>query len=101
MKNGMDAMREIPAEQRFLTVKTELDSGKKTAAFSVEDNGPGVAQEIKAKLFEPFITTKKDGLGIGLSICHSIIESLGGQISLRNSSASGATFRVELPLLMN
>ena len=101
MKNGMDAMREIPAEQRFLTVKTELDSRKKTAAFSVEDNGPGVTQEIKARLFEPFITTKKEGLGMGLSICHSIIKSLGGQISLRNSSVSGATFRVELPLIMD
>jgi len=101
MKNGMDAMREIPAEQRFLTVKTELNSRKKTAGFSVEDNGPGVAQEIKARLFEPFITTKKEGLGMGLSISHSIIKSLGGQISLRNSSVPGATFRVELPLVTN
>ena len=101
MKNGMDAMREIAAEQRFLTVKTESDSRKKTAAFSVEDNGPGVAQEIKTRLFEPFITTKKDGLGMGLSICYSIIKSMGGQISLRKSSVSGANFRVELPLVMD
>ena len=59
INNGMDAMRGIPLEQRFLIVKTELDSGSNTASFSVEDNRTGVPQEIKARLFEPFITTKK------------------------------------------
>ena len=101
MKNGIDAMREIPAERRFLTVKTELNSGSNMASLSVEDNGPGVAEEVKARLFEPFITTKKDGLGMGLSICNSIIKSLGGSIALGNGATSGATFRVELPIVVD
>ncbi len=49
----------------------------------VEDNGPGIAEKDKMKLFMPFFTTKSEGLGMGLSICRSILDSLGGRISLR------------------
>jgi C4-dicarboxylate-specific signal transduction histidine kinase len=99
MKNGMDAMQQIPVAQRCLTVKTELALGTQTAVISVVDNGPGISEKIKAKLFEPFVTTKEDGLGMGLSICQSIVNSLGGQIALKDASLAGSTFRVELPLI--
>ena len=49
----------------------------------VEDNGPGIAERDKMKLFMPFFTTKSEGLGMGLSICRSILDSLGGRISFR------------------
>ncbi len=100
LQNGMDAMRELPEEARCLTVKTEVSLITSTANIYVQDNGPGVAEEVKAKLFEPFVTTKKDGLGLGLSICHSIVTSLGGRIDLRNGATSGTTtFCVALPLV--
>jgi C4-dicarboxylate-specific signal transduction histidine kinase len=64
----------------------------------VEDNGPGVAEKDKGKLFMPFFTTKSDGLGMGLSICRSILDSLGGRISFNNRREGGSAFRVELSL---
>jgi C4-dicarboxylate-specific signal transduction histidine kinase len=99
MKNGMEAMAEIPADRRYLTVSTKIDVGAKAAVISVADNGTGVTEEIRARLFEAFVTTKKDGLGMGLSICQSIVQSLGGKIALQRTSGDGATFRVELPLI--
>jgi two-component system sensor histidine kinase DctS len=64
----------------------------------VEDNGPGISEQDKMKLFVPFFTTKSEGLGMGLSICRSILDSLGGHISFDNRSEGGSVFRVELPL---
>jgi len=64
----------------------------------VEDSGPGVNAEVRERLFQPFFTTKTTGLGMGLSICQSIVESLGGRIELNDHSGSGAIFVVELPL---
>ncbi len=62
------------------------------------DSGPGVSPELRDKLFEPFFTTKHTGLGMGLSICQSILESLGGHIEMKNNNGKGAAFSVELPL---
>lgn len=64
----------------------------------MQDTCPGVSPEIRGKLFEPFFTTKGSGLGMGLSICRSILDSLGGRIDLANSNEEGAAFIVELPL---
>jgi C4-dicarboxylate-specific signal transduction histidine kinase/ABC-type uncharacterized transport system substrate-binding protein len=99
VKNGMEAMVETPAARRYLTVRTEIDAGAEVAVISVVDNGTGVAEEIRARLFESFASTKKDGLGMGLSICQSIVKSLGGHIVLQRASSDGSTFRVELPLV--
>lgn len=66
--------------------------------LSVSDTGPGISSEVMEKLFEPFFSTKKQGLGIGLSICHAIVTRHGGTIRAEGNSWSGATFQVYLPL---
>jgi PAS domain S-box-containing protein len=65
--------------------------------LSVSDTGPGIKPEFHEKLFEPFFSTKKQGLGLGLSICHAIVESHGGTIRVENNSWGGASFHIFLP----
>ena len=65
--------------------------------LSVSDDGPGIPDEIRDRLFEPFVTTKTNGLGIGLAIAHTIIEAHRGRIAARNNPERGATFTVSLP----
>jgi two-component system sensor kinase FixL len=69
-------------------------------SVSVADNGPGLAPEIAARLFQPFTTTKDKGMGIGLTICQSIIESHGGGISAQPVAPKGVCFRFRLPITM-
>jgi C4-dicarboxylate-specific signal transduction histidine kinase len=97
ISNGMDAMRDIPLDKRILTVTTCVGVDKKCGVILVEDNGPGIAEKDRMKLFTPFFTTKREGLGMGLSICRSILDSLGGRISFDGRPEGGSVFRVELP----
>lgn len=78
-----------------LEVRTLFDGG--TVHLSVRDSGPGIPDSDCARLFEPFFSTKADGMGLGLSICRSIITKHGGQIGAR-STPPGCTFHVELPV---
>jgi two-component system sensor kinase FixL len=64
---------------------------------SVADTGPGLAPEIRSRLFEPFVTTKPAGLGIGLSICRVIVEAHGGKLKADAHSGSGTVFRFTIP----
>ena len=98
INNGMDAMRDLPADGRVLTVTTCVGTDVNCGIILVEDNGPGISEQDKLKLFVPFFTTKSEGLGMGLSICRSILDSLGGRISFDNRPEGGSVFRVELPL---
>jgi two-component system NtrC family sensor kinase len=68
-------------------------------SIAVEDNGPGVAPEIREQLFEPFVTTKEvgKGTGLGLAVCRGLVEAAGGTITLDTSVESGARFVIELP----
>jgi C4-dicarboxylate-specific signal transduction histidine kinase len=92
----MAAMRPMPSERKTLTVRTQVQNG--FGLLLVEDEGPGIPEALKDKLFRPFFTTKSEGLGMGLSICASILESFGGSISFANRPGGGAAFSAQLQL---
>jgi two-component system sensor kinase FixL len=95
MRNAVDAMRGLsPAE---LGVRANLRDGE-FAVVSVSDTGSGIAEEVRERLFEAFMTTKKEGMGVGLSICRTIVEAHGGAIWAENNPEGGATFSFTLPL---
>ena len=94
IRNSLEAMTD--AERRILTIDSR-PVDKDTLAVSVADTGPGLSEAAAARLFQPFVTTKDEGMGVGLSICRTIVESHGGQISAENGPDGGAVFRFTLP----
>ncbi|HWB33369.1 MAG TPA: ATP-binding protein [Acidobacteriaceae bacterium] len=94
--NAMDAM-EGGAGPRELTIRTQRQAPGHICV-SVEDQGPGLAPETSARLFEPFFTTKRSGMGMGLALCRSIIESHDGRIWAAPSQSGGAAFHFTLPV---
>ena len=86
--NAIDAMADTP--QKGLTFKTFKCEGR--SCISVKDTGPGIKESIIDKVFETFCTTKRNGMGIGLRLCKSIIEEHGGRIWAENNPHAGATF---------
>jgi two-component system nitrogen regulation sensor histidine kinase GlnL len=66
--------------------------------FCVKDNGPGVPEDLMPHLFDPFVTTKPTGMGVGLSICRSIVQSHGGELKAEPNPSGGTVFRFTLPL---
>ena len=95
LRNAVDAMR--GADVAELKVRAAAQ-GDGFTVVSVSDTGSGMTDEVKARLFEPFMTTKKDGMGVGLSICRTIVEAHGGSIWATNNPGGGATFAFTLPL---
>ena len=89
--NGMDAMNQV-ARPCELVIRTQKRGGCEILV-AVEDQGPGIAPEIVARMFEPFFSTKPEGTGMGLAICRSIIEAHDGKIWAENSVRGGATFQ--------
>ncbi|MDP3230467.1 MAG: PAS domain S-box protein [Acidovorax sp.] len=87
----------IAAHPHELLLRTTTDTGQ--ASLQVLDRGPGLPPEIAERLFEPFFTTRSDGLGLGLNICRSIVESMGGELLARNREGGGALFEIRLPQL--
>lgn len=65
---------------------------------TVADTGSGISEEIAAQLFQPFVTTKPDGMGIGLSVCRTIIEAHGGRLWMEPNPSGGSIFRFTLPM---
>lgn len=93
IRNAIEAMQEAP--RRALTVSsTSAPDGM--VRVSVSDTGPGIAPEIAARLFEPFVTTKNGGLGVGLSISRTIVEAHGGKLEALPNGDGGATFQFTL-----
>jgi len=96
MRNAMEAMRD--SETKTLTVTTRSgDEGR--LIVTVADTGPGIADDIAPQLFQPFVTSKANGMGVGLSISRRIIESHGGELTVQRNEAGGATFTFTLPLM--
>jgi len=95
--NGIDAMRDTPGENRIISVRTSRVEN--FAQLSVSDRGSGIPEDKLEKVFAPFFTSKAEGMGMGLSIAHTIIEAHHGLISAKNRDHGGATFRIKLPLV--
>ncbi len=96
IRNGIDAMQSEEPRKRGLLISTALtDEG--WSRVTVADKGPGIADEILERLFQPFMTTKPQGMGVGLSISRSIIEAHGGRIWAEANPGGGAVFHFTLP----
>jgi PAS domain S-box-containing protein len=95
--NGMEAMTDTPVSERNLLVRTATN-GQRRVEISVTDAGRGIPPEKLPRLFESFFTTKENGMGLGLAIARSIIDTHQGLIVAENNSDVGATFRFELPV---
>lgn len=96
LRNAAEALAQTALDRRAVRVRTRADGA--AAEVTVTDAGPGVAPEIAANLFEPFQTTKAQGLGLGLAISRTLAQAHGGQLSLAAGPGPGATFVLSLPL---
>jgi PAS domain S-box-containing protein len=95
--NGIEAMEGSPSEHHEIRISTERYDGDKVK-LSVQDRGPGINETTKDQMFQAFRTTKAEGMGMGLSVCHSIIEAHGGRLWAENGpDGCGATFSFAVP----
>jgi signal transduction histidine kinase len=100
MLNAFGAMNKSERNARRLIVRTNLADGS-NVLIEVQDSGTGIPPEKLESIFDPFITSKPDGLGMGLSICRTIIERHGGKIWAANNPDGGAMFSITLPITPN
>lgn len=96
-RNALDAMRTTETGPRRLEFATKMNADS-LIEVTVSDTGPGIPPEIQSELFEPFVTSKPDGLGIGLSICRSLVQVHGGDLSAFPRAGGGTTFIFTLPV---
>ena len=94
VRNAMEAMLDSPTRALMITASAEQG----VVTVSVEDTGSGVSETLAPQLFQPFITSKQTGMGIGLSICRTIVEAHGGRIWFEPGTDGGTIFRFTLPL---
>ena len=95
--NGIEAMKDTPSENRTISIRTaRVDN---FAELSVSDRGHGIPEDKLKQVFEPFFTSKAEGMGMGLSIARTIVGAHNGQIWARNRDHGGASFRIRLPLV--
>ena len=97
VRNAIDAMRSGSAAARTLQVRTEK-RGHDAIGIFVQDSGPGIVPAQIERIFDPFVTTKKNGMGMGLTICRIIIERHGGKLSASSGAGAGARFDITLPV---
>ena len=97
IRNGMEAMRDMDTRAIGVLVRVKMQD-ENWVKVSVVDRGYGLADDAEEKLFTPFYTTKKDGMGIGLTVCHSIIQSHGGRLSFQRHPEGGTIFEFTMPV---
>ena len=100
-RNGIQAMQHRPPAEALLTVRAR-QTQPQWICLSVIDAGPGIAADVAAQVFTPFFTTRSDGMGLGLSVCRTIVEQHGGALDFANlhdadGRVTGAEFRFTLP----
>jgi two-component system sensor kinase FixL len=99
VRNACEAMQSVSGRERTIVLHTR--SRDKSSEFVCEDNGTGLPHDHEQLLFQPFFTTKPDGMGMGLAICRTIVEAHGGQIFADHKPGGGALLRVTLPVHEN
>jgi two-component system nitrogen regulation sensor histidine kinase NtrY len=87
----------VLSEGGFIEISLSFDEKKQTVYMEVRDNGPGIQDEVKLRMFEPYFSTKKSGTGLGLAIASTIISEHNGTIKVIDNTPQGAIFIVELP----
>ena len=95
LRNALDAVERAPRKQIEITAAAR---GENELVFRVADSGPGVPAELKRELFAPFVSTKEDGMGVGLSISKTIVENHGGELWVEDAAGGGAVFSFSLPV---
>jgi C4-dicarboxylate-specific signal transduction histidine kinase len=96
--NAIAAMQDQPRKEAVLTIRTRRANGKE-AEVSVADSGAGIPSAMLPRIFDPFLTSKPEGLGLGLAIARTIVEAHGGQIRAENAPAGGAAIHFTLPFV--
>ena len=96
-RNGLQAMAEAPAP-RLLRLQARLGPARTAVAFVVADSGEGISDDVAAQLFTPFFTTKDEGMGLGLSLCRTVVEQHGSALQHQPQSPRGTVFRFTLPV---
>lgn len=96
MKNGMEAMAGVPLDERLLSIRTHTEGA--TLVLSVADRGSGIPASLAEQLFTPFMSTKEDGMGMGLNICRSIAELHQGRLWFEPRPGGGTVFHLSLPM---
>jgi two-component system sensor kinase FixL len=95
--NGMDAVGDSRSSPRRVAIEVRRID-ERMIEVAVADSGHGIATDILPRVFEPFVTTKAKGLGIGLAVSRTIVEAHGGRLWAQNNAQAGATFRFTLPV---
>jgi len=95
IRNAVEAMQGVL--KRELTITTSSTDGS-AVEVCVSDTGPGLSEDVASRLFQPFVTTKEKGMGIGLTICQSIVEAHNGRIWVTANDGGGVTFHFRLPV---
>jgi C4-dicarboxylate-specific signal transduction histidine kinase len=97
--NAMDAVADRPVAQRSVNVQTASDHSSGTVLIIVRDRGPGLTEGSEDQIFEPFVTTKPSGMGMGLAVARSLVDNHGGSIRAANHPEGGAIVTITIPAL--
>ena len=96
VRNAIEAMEQV--ERRELVIRTRAMPEREMVEVTVADTGPGIASDVSERLFQPFVTNKATGMGLGLSISREIVEAHHGRLTTAPAPSGGTVFRVILPM---